>query len=155
MFRVDAANRLWFTDITEHWTSERKLYSCAIKGVFSNRIVGYSISERMTAKLAVDAVHNAVARRCEVAGGILRTDRGRQFRSRAMAPNYAATIWSDRWAASVPPGTKRPWSHSDRYCSRTCSTSSGGLHGRSCGWPSSCGPSESTTANALRTASAA
>ena len=70
---------------TEHWTSEGKLYCCAIKDVFSNRIVGYSISDRMTAKLAVDAVRNAVARRGEVAGCILHADRGSQFRSRAMA----------------------------------------------------------------------
>ena len=65
--------------------SEGKLYCCAIKDVFSNRIVGYSISDRMTAKPAVDAVRSAVARRGEVAGCILHADRGSQFRSRAMA----------------------------------------------------------------------
>ena len=70
---------------TEHRTTEGKLYCCAIKDVFSNRIVGYSISDRMTAKLAVDAVRNAVARRGEVAGCILHADSGSQFRSRAMA----------------------------------------------------------------------
>ncbi|WP_396350290.1 IS3 family transposase [Kocuria sp. ChxB] len=85
VFRADAPNKLWLTDITEHWTSEGKLYCCAIKDVFSNRIVGYSISDRMTAKLAVDAVRNAVTRRTEVAGCILHADRGSQFRSRAMA----------------------------------------------------------------------
>lgn len=31
VFRADAPNRLWLTDITEHWTSEGKLYCCAIK----------------------------------------------------------------------------------------------------------------------------
>jgi putative transposase len=85
VFRADEPNRLWLTDITEHWTSEGKLYCCAIKDVFSNRIIGYSISDRMTAKLAVDAVRNAVARRGDVAGCILHADRGSQFRSRAMA----------------------------------------------------------------------
>jgi hypothetical protein len=38
---------LWLADITEHKTSAGKLYLCAIKDVFSNRIVGYSISDRM------------------------------------------------------------------------------------------------------------
>ncbi|WP_422120177.1 IS3 family transposase [Microbacterium ginsengiterrae] len=84
-FRADAPNRVWLTDITEHWTSEGKLYCCAIKDVHSNRIVGYSISDRMTAKLAVDALRNAVTRRGDVAGCILHADRGSQFRSRAMA----------------------------------------------------------------------
>ena len=89
-FRADAPNRVWLSDITEHWTtgtqaSEVKLYCCAIKDVHSNRIVGYSISDRMTAKLAVDALRNAVTRRGDVAGCILHADRGSQFRSRAMA----------------------------------------------------------------------
>ncbi|MFH8932465.1 DDE-type integrase/transposase/recombinase, partial [Streptomyces pristinaespiralis] len=67
-FTADAANQLWLGDITEHWTSEGKLYLCAFKDVFSNRIVGYSISDRMKSRLAVDALDNAVARRDFVAG---------------------------------------------------------------------------------------
>lgn len=85
MFAADAPNRVWLTDITEHPTSEGKLYCCAIKDVHANRIVGYSISSRMTAKLAVDALNSAVARRGDVAGCILHADRGSQFRSRKMA----------------------------------------------------------------------
>lgn len=81
-FTADAPNELWLADITEHKTDEGKLYLCAIKDVFSNRIVGYSISDRMKSRLAVDALASAVARRGEVAGCILHTDRGSQFRSR-------------------------------------------------------------------------
>ncbi|QMS56870.1 hypothetical protein CIB50_0001590 [Kocuria varians] len=40
-----------------------KLYLCAIKDVFSGRIVGYSISDRMKARLAVKALDNAIFRR--------------------------------------------------------------------------------------------
>ena len=79
---------MWLTDITEHPTSEGKLYCCAIKDVYANRIVGYSISSRMTAQLAVDALSSAVARRRledqDVAGCILHADRGSQSRSRRM-----------------------------------------------------------------------
>jgi transposase InsO family protein len=82
MFTADAPNRVWLSDITEHPTSEGKVYCCAIKDVCGNRIVGYSIGERMTAKLAVDALNNAVTRRQiaghEVAGCILHADRGSQ-----------------------------------------------------------------------------
>ena len=67
---------------TEHWTDEGKLYECAIKDVWSNRIVGYSISDRMKSKIAVDALNMAVARRGSVAGCIVHSDRGSQFRSR-------------------------------------------------------------------------
>lgn len=89
LFTASAPNRVWLTDITEHPTSQGKLYCCAIKDVYAHRIVGYSISDQMTAKLAVDALHNAVARRraegADVAGCILHADRGSQFRSRKMA----------------------------------------------------------------------
>ncbi|MFN6548754.1 MULTISPECIES: IS3 family transposase [Mycobacteriaceae] len=81
-FTADAPNQLWLTDITEHRTGEGKLYLCAIKDVFSNRIVGYSIDSRMKSRLATQALHSAVARRGEVAGCILHSDRGSQFRSR-------------------------------------------------------------------------
>ena len=66
----------------EHRTAEGKLYLCAVNDVHSNRIVGYSISDRMTSRIAVDALASAVARRGDVAGCILHTDRGSQFRSR-------------------------------------------------------------------------
>lgn len=81
-FKAESANELWIGDITEHWTDEGKLYVCAFKDVFSNRIVGYSIDSRMKSRLAVAALNNAVARRRDVAGCVVHTDRGSQFRSR-------------------------------------------------------------------------
>jgi putative transposase len=81
-FTAEAANQLWLGDITQHWTGEGKLYVCAFKDVYSNRIVGYSISDRMKSRLAVAALNNAVARRGGVAGCVVHTDRGSQFRSR-------------------------------------------------------------------------
>ena len=81
-FTAEAPNQLWLADITEHRTGEGKLYLCAIKDVFSNRIVGYSISDRMKSRLAVDALNSSVTRRGDVAGCVLHTDRGSQFRSR-------------------------------------------------------------------------
>ncbi|WP_433855075.1 IS3 family transposase [Streptomyces kronopolitis] len=81
-FTADGPNRLWLADITEHATGEGKLYFCAIKDVFSNRIVGYSIDARMKSRLAVTALDNAAARREQVDGCILHSDRGSQFRSR-------------------------------------------------------------------------
>jgi putative transposase len=82
-FTADRSNALWLTDITEHRTDEGKLYCCAIKDVYSNRIVGYSLSERMTAALAVLALRNAIALRDPVGTTIIHSDRGSQFRSKA------------------------------------------------------------------------
>jgi len=81
-FTAPTANRVWLTDITEHPTAEGKLYLCAIKDVWSTRIVGYSMSSRMTAALAVSALSNAVALR-DPAGTTVHSDRGSQFRSNA------------------------------------------------------------------------
>lgn len=44
VFTADAPNRLWPTGITEHHTGEGKPYLCALKEVYSGRIVGYSIA---------------------------------------------------------------------------------------------------------------
>ena len=86
VFTAQTPNALWLTDISEHRTAEGKLYLCAVKDVHSNRIVGYSIDSRMKSRLAVAALDNAVARRhadgADVAGCIVHSDRGSQFRSR-------------------------------------------------------------------------
>ena len=81
-FTADGLNELWLTDITEHPTGEGKLYLCAVKDVYANRIVGYSIDSRMKARLAVTALGNAAARRGDIAGCVVHSDRGSQFRSR-------------------------------------------------------------------------
>ena len=84
-FTADEPNQLWIGDITEHWTGEGKLYLCAFKDVYSNRIVGYSMDSRMKSSLAVAALNNAVARRGDVAGCIVHTDRGSCRRPRETA----------------------------------------------------------------------
>ncbi|MFJ8201073.1 IS3 family transposase [Streptomyces sp. NPDC096152] len=84
-FTADGPNRLWLTDITEHATGEGKLYLCAVKDVYSGRIVGYSIDARMRSRLAVAALESAVARRGPAAGCIVHSDRGSQLRSRKVA----------------------------------------------------------------------
>ena len=76
-FTADRPNRLWLTDITEHPTAEGKIYLCAIKDACTNRIVGYSIDNRMTSQLAVNALANAVALR-RPAGTVVHSDRGSQ-----------------------------------------------------------------------------
>jgi putative transposase len=104
-FRASSLNQLWLTDITEHPTGEGKLYLCAIKDACSNRIVGYSIDARMTARLAVDALTNAVAlRRHRPAATVVHSDRGSSARTPS-SPCCVPTACVDRWAASGPAPT--------------------------------------------------
>jgi len=81
-FTADAPDVLWLVDITEHWTAEGKLYLCAIKDCYSNRIVGYSIDSRMEASLAVNALRMAIILRGRPAETIVHSDRGSQFLSK-------------------------------------------------------------------------
>jgi transposase InsO family protein len=83
VFHAPCPDAVWVTDITEHPTLEGTQYCCAIKDLFSNRIVGYALDERMTAQLAVNALRSAVARRQPVGTVVVHSDRGSQFRSRA------------------------------------------------------------------------
>jgi putative transposase len=62
-FTASGPDRTWLTDITEHATAGGKLCLCAIKDIYPNRIVGYSMDSRMTAQLAVSALRNAIALR--------------------------------------------------------------------------------------------
>jgi putative transposase len=97
-FTAPGPNQLWLTDITEHWTDEGRLYLCAVKDVWSNRIVGYSIGDRMTSQLAVDALESAVAQRSgNVAGCKLHSDRGGQFRSRKLQQS----LWRHQMLGSM------------------------------------------------------
>jgi putative transposase len=80
-FTAGAPDVKWLTDITEHPTAQGKLYLCAIKDCYSNKIVGYSIDSRMKSSLAVAALRNAIALRSPV-GVIVHSDRGSQFRSK-------------------------------------------------------------------------
>ena len=88
-FIADGPNKVWLWDISEHPTREGKLYICAIKDVWSNKIVGYSIDTRMKSSLARSAMRNAVALR-EPQGTVCHSDRGGQFRAKATQRLLAA-----------------------------------------------------------------
>jgi putative transposase len=131
-FTADAPNTVWVADLTEHRTSEGKLYLCAIKDLFSNRIVGWAIDERMKARLVVAAIEMAVARRGEVAGCILHTDRGRNFAPGRCTGPWPATGWSARWARSAPLTTTPPWNRSSPSSSAMSWTGAAGPPATSC-----------------------
>ena len=82
-FSAAHPDQIWLTDITEHPTTEGKLYGCLLKDLCSKRIVGYAFGPRMTAELATTALRQAIARRQPTGTVVVHSDRGGQFRSRA------------------------------------------------------------------------
>jgi putative transposase len=94
-FRVDAPNRLWITDITEHPTIEGKLYCAAVMDAYSRLIVGWSIAEHMRTDLVTDALGMAIIRRqpekhAADTPTILHSDHGAQFTSWAFGQRLRA-----------------------------------------------------------------
>lgn len=120
-FTATGPNRLWLTDITEHPTLEGKLYLCAVKDVWSRRIVGYSIGDRMPAALAVDALEMAVARRGpgEVTGCVCTPIGAASSVLGPTSPPCTGPDWSGRWDGWHPARTTPRWSPFSPSCRRT------------------------------------
>ena len=59
-FTVPTPNRGWVTDITYVWTLEGWLYLAVILDLFSRRVVGWSLSERLERGIALDAFKMAL-----------------------------------------------------------------------------------------------
>ena len=78
-FEVDAPDQKWVSDITYIWTDEGWLYLTVVLDLYSRAIVGWSMSERMTAKLVCDALTMALWRRKNPTGVIIHSDRGSQY----------------------------------------------------------------------------
>ena len=78
-FAADGPNRAWFADITYVRTRQGWLYLAVVMDIWSRMIVGWSMSPRMTAELADDALRMAIARRCPPEGCIHHSDRGSQY----------------------------------------------------------------------------
>jgi len=80
-FTTDKPNQKWVGDITYIWTAEGWLYLATVIDLFSRRIVGWSMSNRMTAGLVNDALLAAIWNRKPEKGLIWHTDRGSQYAS--------------------------------------------------------------------------
>lgn len=81
-FAVAAPDQVWVTDITYIWTKEGWLYLAAVIDLFSRRVVGWAVSERIDAALCCEALRNALLARRPAPGLILHSDRGSQFVSK-------------------------------------------------------------------------
>lgn len=81
-FRRDRPNEAWVADITYIPTEEGWLYLAAIMDLFSRRIVGWAMGDRISRHLAVRALDMAVQRRRPPRGLLHHSDRGSQYASR-------------------------------------------------------------------------
>jgi len=80
-FQTDAPNQVWVTDITYIRTREGWLYLATVLDLFSRKIVGWSMSERMTRELAINALRAAIKTRNPEGEVLVHSDQGSQFSS--------------------------------------------------------------------------
>lgn len=78
-FTAPAPNKVWTSDITYIWTRQGWLYLSVFLDVFSRRIVGWAMKNRMTDQLVIDAFKQALVHRKASPGLIVHSDRGSQY----------------------------------------------------------------------------
>jgi putative transposase len=90
-FTADGPNQKWVADFTYIWTAEGWLYVAAVIDLFSRRVVGWSMSDAMTAQFVTDALIMAIWRRGKPVALLHHSDQGSQYTSeqfqRLMADN--------------------------------------------------------------------
>jgi len=81
-FDVDGPDRVWTADITYIRTREGWLYLAVILDLFSRRVVGWSMSNRVDGQLTLGALRMARSRRRPQVGLLHHSDRGSQYACR-------------------------------------------------------------------------
>jgi putative transposase len=84
-FAREAPDQLWLTDITEHPTTEGKVYCCVVLDAHSRRIVGWSIDTHQATSLVTNALAMAISNRTPPPGTVIHCDHGSQFTSWAFS----------------------------------------------------------------------
>lgn len=96
-FDVDGPNRAWVSDITYIWTRQGWMYLAVIIDLYSRKVVGWSLGERMHASLVCEALDAAVRLRRPAPGLVFHSDRGSQYASSA----FRRRLWRYRMRQSM------------------------------------------------------
>lgn len=78
-FSADAPDQKRVSDITYIWTDEGWLYLAVVLELYSRRVIGWAIAERMTATLVCEALIMALYRHHSPNDVIVHSDRGSQY----------------------------------------------------------------------------
>ena len=129
-FHVASANMSWVADITYVWTREGWLYLAVILDLFSRKIIGWSMKERMEKQLVIDALLMALGQRKPVRGMLHHSDRGSQYASKeyqallkesgiSCSMSRKANCWDNAVVESFFSTLKREWVQGKGYRTRS------------------------------------
>lgn len=96
-FEVDYPDTVYAGDISYIPTDEGWLYLAVLIDLYSRAVVGWAMSERMTAPLVNDALMMAMGKRKPTAGLMVHSDRGSQYASNL----YQGTIKRNGFICSM------------------------------------------------------
>lgn len=129
-FAPSQKNQTWTADITYIPTDEGWLYLAAVQDLYSRKIVGWSMSDRIDSRLVVDALQMAVQRELPGAGLIAHSDRGVQYASEhyqtllkqngiTCSMSRKGNCWDNAPMESFFATLKKELVHRERYQSRS------------------------------------
>jgi putative transposase len=126
-FTVSTPNCGWVTDITYLWTLEGWLYLAVILDLFSRRVVGWSLSERLERGIVLNALKVALQDRHPPQGLLHHSDRGSQYASHELLAAHGiqssmsrkGNCWDNAVAESFFATLKVELVHESRWSTRT------------------------------------
>ena len=131
-FTAAKRNQKWVADITilEGW-----LYLAAVIDLFTRKVVGWSMSERIDSRLVVDVLKMAVSRELPDAGLVAHSDRGVQYASEhyqgvltqhdiKCSMSSKGNCWDNAPAESFFATLKKELVHHETYATRTAARAS-------------------------------
>jgi len=129
-FDPEEPNASWCADITYIPTREGWLYLAVVEDLFSRMVVGWSMSETMTSRLAVGALEMALARRSLRGSSLVaHSDRGSQYASEhyqrrllderiTCSMSRRGDCWDNAPAESLFASLKKELVHHEDYATR-------------------------------------
>lgn len=96
-FDVKERNKVWVSDITYIPTQEGWLYLAVIIDLYSRKVVGWSMSNRMKKELVINATKMAIKNRNPSKGLIFHSDRGSQYASH----EFQKLLWKNGFKSSM------------------------------------------------------
>lgn len=95
--KVDSPDKVWVSDITYIHTKEGWLYLCVVIDLFSRKVIGWSMSNRIDTDLVIKAFLMALINRRKPNGVLFHSDRGVQYTSKA----FQAILAENKYTCSM------------------------------------------------------
>lgn len=129
-FTVDQPNQVYVGDITYIRTGEGWLYLAVVIDLYSRKVIGYKMSNRMTKDIVISALLNALKARGYPKGVIIHSDRGSQYASneyKRILKQYGllgsmskkGDCWDNAVAESFFASLKKEYVHHTLFATRT------------------------------------